>query len=57
MNSLGSKYRISFERIEELFSLDDGPASATTGVTQLPDVVSSSSSPSAADKKRKEEVC
>jgi hypothetical protein len=50
MNCLGSHYRISFERMDELFALDDGPLAFST---QLQAEATSSSS---ADKKRKEEV-
>ncbi len=54
MGGLGGKYPISFDRMEELFSLDDGSAAAAGG--QLLDITSSSTSSPSADKRRKEEV-
>jgi hypothetical protein len=50
MNCIGNHYRISFERMDELFALDDGPLAFSS---QLQAEAASSSS---ADKKRKEEV-
>ena len=56
MNNLINTCKISFERIEEMFSIEDSCSVGASAVGQLLDVTSSSSTSPVNDKRKKDEV-